>query len=77
MHTRDIHEWTDGMRTFVFPVQCSNCPKTARGSSAVGGQEVESRHARCMWDWEGTLLDASVGLGGGSALSSKILNFRF
>ena len=27
-----------------------------------------------MWDWEGTLLDPSVG--GGSALSSKILDFE-
>ena len=42
-------------------------------SSAIGGQEVESRHVRCMWDWEGTLLDPSVG--GGSALSSKIVDF--
>jgi len=32
-----------------------------RGSSAVGGQEVESMYAHCtMWDWEGTLLDLSV-----------------
>ena len=53
-------------------MQCSNCSKTARGSSAVIGQEVYSRHARCMWDWEGTVLDPSVG--GGSALSSKILH---
>jgi len=27
-----------------------------------------------MWDWEGTLLDPSVG--GGSALSSKILDIE-
>ena len=31
---------------FYLP-QCSNCSKIARGSSGVGGQEVESRHARC------------------------------
>jgi len=49
--------------------------KQLGGSSAVGDQEVESRHARCMWDREGTLLDPSVG--GGSVLSSKILDFLF
>jgi len=64
--------------SYYIHTQGSNCSKTARGSSAVlpvGDQEVESRHASCMWDWKETLLDPSVG--GGSALSSKILDFWF
>jgi len=60
------------MTCIVMYDQCLNCSKTAGGSSAVGGRGVESRHAHCMWDWEGTLFDPSP-----SSLSSKILDFWF
>ena len=43
--------------------------------SAVRGHEVESRHARCMWDWEEIApLDPFVE--GGSALSSTIIDLK-
>ena len=39
-----------------------------------GGGIFFDSHCTCMWDWEGTLLDPSMGRG--SALSSKILDFE-